>query len=248
MLNLVPFADLYPLAWKAALGRRLPAGADSSAPKMLSPKEHLVDTTSPLPGLEAPNIAPEKHPRLRRSHIFPRHAGDHYVEESWCSRRLFDVEPFEGAIVDPACGWGTVVTNALLAGHVAAGFDLVDRGWDSTRTPQDFLTCTDEFDNIVTNPPFDIIEAFITHAVSCSRRKTAAIFPVARLPAAHWLRALPLKRIRLMSPRPNMPPGDYIRAGGKVGGGRVDFCWLIFQRGYTDAPELAWLHRDGVAS
>ena len=154
MPNLVPFADLYLLTWKAAFGRRLSVGADSAAPKMLSPKERTLDITSSSPGPEAPNnIAPEKRPR--RSHIFARHAGDHYVEESWCSKRLFEIEPFEGAIVDPACGWGTIVINALIAGHVAAGFDLIDRGWNSTRTPEDFLTCTDEFDNIVTNPPFD---------------------------------------------------------------------------------------------
>ena len=213
---------------------------------MLSPKERPLDTPSPLPGLEAPKRAPA--PRPRRAHIFPRHSLDHYVEESWCSRRLFEVEPFEGAIVDPACGWGTIVTNALIAGHVAAGFDLVDRGWDSTRTPQDFLTYSDQFDNIVTNPPFGIIKGFITHAVSCSRRNTAAIFPVARLNAARWLQDLPLRKIWLMQPRPAMPPGDYIRAGGKVGGGRVDFCWLVFEHGHTGAPELAWLHRDGAAS
>ena len=118
----------------------------------------------------------------------------------------------------------------------------------STRTPQDFLTYSDQFDNIVTNPPFGIIKGFITHAVSCSRRNTAAIFPVARLNAARWLQDLPLRKIWLMQPRPAMPPGDYIRAGGKVGGGRVDFCWLVFEHGHTGAPELAWLHRDGAAS
>ena len=95
---------------------------------------------------------------------------------------------------------------------------------------------------------FGIIKGFITHAVSCSRRNTAAIFPVARLNAARWLQDLPLRKIWLMQPRPAMPPGDYIRAGGKVGGGRVDFCWLVFEHGHTGAPELAWLHRDGAAS
>ena len=43
-------------------------------------------------------------PRARQSHIFDRETRDHYVEEPWCSKRLFDVEPFVGTIVDPACG------------------------------------------------------------------------------------------------------------------------------------------------
>ena len=114
--------------------------------------------------------------RARKSHIFAKEANNHYVEPEWVSRRLFEVERFEGSIVDPACGWGTVVISALKAGYAAAGSDLVDRGWDSTKTPSDFLTCSSTFDNVVTNPPFHLLEKFITHAVKCSRRKTAAVF------------------------------------------------------------------------
>jgi hypothetical protein len=29
-------------------------------------------------------------PRARQSHIFDRETHDHYVEEPWCSNRLFD--------------------------------------------------------------------------------------------------------------------------------------------------------------
>lgn len=193
------------------------------------------------------SVAEDREPRLRHSHMFLRSELDHYVEEPWCSKRLFEEEAFSRSIVDPACGWGTIVIQALAHGHVAAGFDLVQRGWDSTRTPTDFLTCTTLFDNIVTNPPFEILEQFITHAVAHSRYKTAAIFPLARLPAAHWLEQLPLKKIWLLTPRPSMPPGDYIRAGGKVGGGRVDFCWLVFERDYQGNPTVARLYRDGGA-
>jgi hypothetical protein len=40
------------------------------------------------------------------------------------------------------------------------------------------------------------------------------------------------------------PLGDVIAAGHKPGG--VDFCWLVFERGYSGFPELRWLHREGV--
>jgi hypothetical protein len=186
----------------------------------------------------------KQQPRLRRSHIFARDENEHYVEPSWVSRRLFETEQFQGAIVDPACGWGTIVKEALRAGHCAAGFDLVDRGWDSTRTPLDFFTVNEHFDNIVTNPPFACVPEFITHAVECARYKVAAIFPFARLCAAHWLNELPLSKVLML--RPSMPPGRYIKAGGKVGRGRADFCWLIFEHGWKGAPELRWLHRDDL--
>jgi hypothetical protein len=43
-----------------------------------------------------------------------------------------------------------------------------------------------------------------------------------------------------------MPPGSYVLAGGKVGGGKQDFCWLVLERGYVGAPSLHWLHRDHI--
>jgi len=177
--------------------------------------------------------------------IFAREQSDHYVEPTWTSARLFQVEKFEGSIVDPACGWGTIVIEARRAGYNAAGSDIVDRGFDSTRTPSDFLASTTVFDNIVTNPPFDIAPQFITHAVKHTRRKVAAIFLVRRLPAASWLRALPLARVLLLTPRPSMPPSSHIQAGGKVGGGTQDFCWLVIDHDHQGEPSIGWLRRAG---
>jgi hypothetical protein len=173
--------------------------------------------------------------------IFSREKSDHYVEPAWCSARLFDVEKFERSIIDPACGWGTIVIEAKKAGYNAAGFDLVDRGWDSSKTPFDFLKSTTVFDNIVTNPPFDIGPQFITHAVNHVRYKVAAIFLVRRLPAAAWLQNLPLAKILMLTPRPSMPSGSFIKAGGKIGGGTQDFCWLIFDHQYRGQPVIGWL-------
>jgi hypothetical protein len=31
---------------------------------------------------------------------------------------------------------------------------------------------------------------------------------------------------------------------GKVGGGKSDYCWLVFEHGYNGQPEMRWLHRD----
>jgi hypothetical protein len=47
-----------------------------------------------------------------------------------------------------------------------------------------------------------------------------------------------------MSPRRPMPPGSYLEAGHKPGGGRVDFAWLVFDHGYSGEAEVRWLHRD----
>ena len=180
------------------------------------------------------------------AHVFEREVNEHYVEPAWCSARLFQEEQFKGKIWDPCCGFGTIVKEALKAGHVAYGSDLVDRGWDSTRTPLDFLTVRDErHDNIVCNPPFNIAGRFAAHALNIAACKVALVFPTARLNAAHWLRDKPLKTIWLLTPRPSMPPGHVITSGGKVGGGKMDFCWLVFEHEHSGTPEMKWLRREG---
>ncbi len=106
------------------------------------------------------------------------------------------------------------------------------------------MLCTDQFDNIVTNPPFDNARQFALHALKLVARKVAIIFPTARLNAAKWLNATPLARIWFLTPRPSMPPGHVIAAGEKPGGGKTDFVWLVFDRGHNGNPTFGWLHRE----
>jgi hypothetical protein len=180
------------------------------------------------------------------AHAWQREVHEHYVEPAWCSKRLFEEEGFEGAVYDPCCGFGTIVKEALKHGLAAYGSDLVDRGWDSTRTPHDFLASpmAESHQNIVCNPPFNIVPQFAAAALARSTRKVALIFPTARLNAAHWLRGTPLARVWLMTPRPSMPPGHTITAGEKPGGGKMDFCWLVWTKGRVGPASLQWLRRD----
>jgi hypothetical protein len=193
------------------------------------------------------SVAPVEDSRPLNARIWPRSEAEWYVEPSWCSERLFAVEEFSGTIYDPACGMGRIPLAAMRAGLRALGSDMVNRGWDST--PQNFFLHRTRHPNIVTNPPFDIAPEFAQHALQIATRKVAIIFPTARLNAAHhWLSSAPLVRIWLLTPRPSMPPGDYILAGKKPGGGKMDFCWLVFEHGYDGEPKARWLHRDGDAA
>lgn len=179
------------------------------------------------------------------AHIWEREENEHYVEPLWTSARLFEEEAFVGTVQDPACGFGTIVKAAKAVGLTAFGTDLVDRGFaDLVKPCRDFLSQTARVDNVVTNPPFDIAPKFALHALSLAFYKVAIIFPVARLNAAHWLQGTPLRRIWLMTPRPSMPPGHVIASGGKPGGGKMDYAWLVFSQGYSGTPELCWLRRD----
>lgn len=184
--------------------------------------------------------------RERNSHVWARSDDDWYIEPEWVSQRLFEVERFEGVVWDPACGSGRICESARAAGHIILYSDIVDRGYRGLDLPlvvRDFLKIDTRTDNIVTNPPFDIAREFAEQANRLALRKFAIVFPTARLNAARWLNGMPLRRVWLLTPRPSMPPGRVIMAGDKPGGGKMDFCWLVFGPG-SGAPEIRWLHRD----
>lgn len=180
------------------------------------------------------------------AHIWEREANEHYVEPEWCSRRLFEEEKFPGFVRDPCCGFGRIVESARGAGYTTFASDLVDRGYAGLDQVVDFLGTDDcAAPSIVANPPFNIADKFALHALALpNTHKVALIFPTARLNAAHWLNGTPLKRVWLMSPRPSMPPGHVIARGEKPGGGKMDYCWLVWERGHEGAAELRWLYRD----
>lgn len=181
------------------------------------------------------------------AHLWEREANEHYVEPEWCSQRLFEEEQFYAPVWDPCCGFGRIPEAAKAAGiDMVAATDLVDRGYEpGLAGPRfDFLDATTASGSIVCNPPFDIAPKFALHALKIGAMKVAMIFPTARLNAAHWLKGTPLIRVWLMSPRPSMPPGHVIARGEKPGGGKMDYCWLIWEYGYQGAAELRWLYRD----
>src|SRR5262245_19506582 len=183
--------------------------------------------------------------RPRKSHIFNRIDGDFYSEPSCVSERLLAVEPFVGLVWDPASGLGTILKSARAAGLSNFASDIAEHGQGLT---QDFLTApapTDVF-SVVTNAPFKLARAFVERALKLGAKKTAIIFPTARLNAAHWLAPLPLARVWLLTPRPSMPPGEVIARGEKAKGGKTDFCWLVLTQSHQGAAMVRWLHRDNV--
>ncbi len=188
--------------------------------------------------------------RKLKAHIFAKEAHGHYVEPPWTTRRLLEVEAFDRSlpIYDPACGWGTILKEAAAKGFVVMGSDVVNRRrhkLNGAFHKQDFLQMiTMPPCSIICNPPFHHVEEFCRQALALGARKVAMITLVRRLNAARWLQEMPLTSVHLLTPRPSMPPGSWIAAGGKPGGGTQDFCWLVFRRGYSGAPALRWLHRD----
>lgn len=191
--------------------------------------------------------------RPLNAHVWGRHPDGFYVEPYWVSKRLFEVERFEGTILDPACGLGRIVESALKAGYIARGTDIVKRS--------PLFECRADFlegnifgpGNIVCNPPFstaersDMAQRFVERALRVAACKVAMLLPSPWLHGdkrARWLEKTPLKRVLFLTPRPSMPPGPVIEAGITPGGGREDFSWLIWERGHYGPWTGGWLRRE----
>ena len=184
-----------------------------------------------------------------KAHKWKPEKHSHYVEPEWCDRRLFDVERFDGAILDPCCGFGRIPKAAIAAGYEARGTDLVYRGYGDARDCNDFLTSRGTWPNLVFNSPYHLLEEFTMKAMQVARRKIAMLWLVRRMNAAHYLRDCPVSKIYLLTPRPSMPGGrqvaKHMKKGTEPSGGLQDFCWIVIDKAYSGYPRLDWLHRDG---
>jgi hypothetical protein len=168
----------------------------------------------------------------------PRGSGYEKAEDNWYQETreavdlLLDHEPFGGPVWDPACGEGNIPKACRARNIAALGSDLVDRGFGKTNL--NFLTITGVFrGDVVTNPPFDVIESFIHHALKISTGKVAIVGRLALLEGRRRRETLftvtPFARVWVFSRRMSMPPGG---RGIVAKGGSVPFAWFVWDRAH----------------
>jgi hypothetical protein len=232
-------------------------GAANRPPLVPSYAMPLTPTLSPRKAGRGGN----KGWRKRKAH--KRERAEHYVEETWCDRRLIEhlagfhrLDAKRITIVDPCAGLGNVIRSARAVGFKAIGSDK--RRCAAPRYVRggvNFLSASYELPvgpkrcALVFNPPFLELRAFVEKAVALRVDTVAALVPVHRLAAMSWLLDLPLTEILYLSPRPSMWPGRVyqrkLRRGESLGNGYQDFAWLVLHPGCSHLGFPGWLKRDG---
>jgi hypothetical protein len=191
----------------------------------------------------------------KAAHVWSKDPFHWYVEGQECTRALARVERFSGPIYDPSCGQGNIIRALGSVGYDCFGTDIRNRVGDAEwfRGERDYMDSLDgmEFDfaSIVMNPPFygaKGTEAFIRRALDEAEHKVACFAEVRFLcggkRAAGLFSDCPPTRIWHLSPRPSCPPGEYLLAGNKAGGGSLDYCWLVWDRTAPHAgTQTGWL-------
>ena len=173
---------------------------------------------------------------------YARHAADWYQEQPETVDAFLAVERIVGKTWDPACGEGNIPRRLAAAGIEAVGSDLIDRaaGLYETRDFFDFSRARDGVmaQNIVSNPPFNVAQEFVEHALRLVPGTVAIVQRLAFLEGqerGRFFAASGLSHVWVHSSRQSMPPGG---KGLETKGGSVAYAWFVWRR--TTRPGEAW--------
>lgn len=171
---------------------------------------------------------------------------DFFIEPRWTVDALLEEENFEDGVWDPACGSGTIPDAMHDTGLLVHRSDIADRGQGLV---YDFVDGDPWLPGIVsaivTNPPYGLAERFAYAALAIAPK--VALLVQSKFPYSQRRYRLftdhPPAKIYFLSNRPSMPPGEaFLRGEIKAAGGKLDYCWIVWERGRTpEAP--GWLRK-----
>lgn len=181
-----------------------------------------------------------------------------FIEPEWCVELMAEHLIFSGETVDPCAGSGTIprVLREAGAESVWAGDIKQHEHYWMLDFQQDFLDpqwfgmlSVPQFSNIVFHPPFKPAVRFIKKALQIASEKVVALVPLKFLAGqkrGDWFNSAEgaPTQIMFLSDRPSMPPGDLLLAGKiEAKGGKVDYCWIVWDKRERYPKPPLWLRR-----
>jgi len=97
---------------------------------------------------------------------------DLYTTPAWAINAILKRESLFGQVLDPGCGTGNISVALMKRGYdkkQIISMDLNDHGFGLTGV--DFLKEHTLFDNIIMNPPFNLFNEFLIHALNMATDK-----------------------------------------------------------------------------
>jgi hypothetical protein len=170
---------------------------------------------------------------------------DFFPTPSWATQALIDNEDFIGEIWECACGDGAMSRVLQGSGQPIVSSDLYDRGFGNVGI--DFLSATNQVENIVTNPPYNSAEAFVATGTRLAKKKFALLLRLAFLEGANRARTIfaltPPSRVWVFSERITFYTHNAIRKGS----GTTAYAWFVWDKDARAGTELKWF-RPGYKS
>lgn len=168
---------------------------------------------------------------------------DYYATPAPIVRVLLEHERFEGSILEPCVGEARVIERVLNEhGYEdVTCFDLAGEG----KERRDFFTISENYETVLTNPPFNQHVTFILHAKTIAKSKIALLLPLNYLTgkqrhAELWDdRSFPLARVLVLNRGVNFlvddPFAEYVQPS------QLYLAWFIFERSHDGPPVLSWI-------
>lgn len=171
-----------------------------------------------------------------------REKDDFYPTPDTSMIPFFDIETFDGAVWECACGDGAMSKMMQGYGYNVKSTDLVDRGFGDTGI--DYLLEPELLaPNIVTNPPYKLAHQFIQKAIDLGAQKHCWLLRLAFLEGVKRFNELyahnPPARIYVFSKRQTMIRGDHDEAW--YGSGKMAFAWFVWLKDFKGTTELDWI-------
>jgi len=152
---------------------------------------------------------------------------------------------FSQNILEPSCGDGAISNVLQNYNYNVYSTDLVDRGFYSENCGQDYDFLSQNYINkipikdfdIITNPPFNILTDYVIKAKQIAHHRVA-IFArlqilegVSRYEKLYCDKEFPLAYVF-----------QYVRRVTCNGTGLIAFAWFVFEKGYSDQPQIFWIN------
>jgi len=166
-----------------------------------------------------------------------RKKSDFYETPYSITRHLLNVEDFDYklTICEPACGDGAIVKVLQEKTNNVVFYDI----------EKNFLTEIEQYDYIITNPPFSISYEFIQKAKNVAKKKFAFLLPLSylhgkkRYDDIYSDKDYPLKKVYVFTRYPML--GEKLREDGKYNTGMMVYAWFIFEKGYDGPSIIDWI-------
>ena len=163
---------------------------------------------------------------------------DFFPTPGWATYALIDNEKFVGDIWESACGDGAMSRVLDKTDRTVISSDLYDRGFGEKGI--DFLCARRRAANIVTNPPYNSAEGFVSAGIRGAERKFALLLRLAFLEGANRANTIfaktPPNRVWVFSERITFYPAG----APQKGSGTTAYAWFVWDKDANGKTELRW--------
>ena len=168
-----------------------------------------------------------------------REKDDFYPTPDNATQSLLDRQKFDGNIWECACGNGAMSKVMIEQGYNVYSSDLIDRGYGEVGI--DFLQSNKKFDNIVTNPPFNLATEFTELALKLANKKVCMLNKLSYLEGIKRRELIfdknKLEKVLVFSRRvPFKKESTQTKAAGLMA-----FAWFVYDVNYNGKPTIDWI-------